>query len=103
MLDRVERLVKTDRNSVSVTIWSLANEAGYGTAFEAAAAHIRRYDPRPIQYADMNVVAEFDSQTYPTPHWLANIRRITRSASANTAKYRIRASTGRIRAQSRSS
>lgn len=71
VLDRVERLVKTDRNSVSVTIWSLGNEAGYGTAFEAAAAHIRRYDPRPIQYADMNVVAEFDSQTYPTPHWLA--------------------------------
>ena len=70
VLDRVERLVRSNRNSVSVTVWSLGNEAGYGTAFDAAAAAIRKLDPRPIQYADMNIVAEFDSQTYPTPRWL---------------------------------
>lgn len=70
VLDRVERLVRSNRNSVSVTVWSLGNEAGYGTAFDAAAAAIRKLDPRPIQYADMNMVAEFDSQTYPTPRWL---------------------------------
>lgn len=69
-VDRADRLVRTDRNSVSVTIWSLGNEAGYGTAFEAMAARIRELDPRPIQYADMNIVADFDSQTYPTPRWL---------------------------------
>ncbi|MBS1370296.1 MAG: hypothetical protein HPZ91_10115 [Lentisphaeria bacterium] len=71
-LDRVDRLVRTDRNSVSVTIWSLGNEAGYGTAFDGMAAHIRGLDPRPIQYADMNIVADFDSQTYPTPRWLTD-------------------------------
>ncbi len=69
-VDRAERMVKTNRNHVSVTVWSLGNEAGYGTGFEAAAARIRELDPRPIQYADMNIVADFDSQTYPTPRWL---------------------------------
>ena len=72
VLDRVERLVRSNRNSVAVTVWSLGNEAGYGTAFDAAAAAVRRLDPRPIQYADMNAVADFDSQTYPTPRWLAD-------------------------------
>lgn len=69
-LDRIRRLVRTNRNHVSITLWSLGNEAGYGSAFEAAAAAIRELDPRPIQYADMNKVAEFDSQTYPPPEWL---------------------------------
>ena len=68
--DRVRRMVRTNRNHVSVTLWSLGNEAGYGKAFEEAAKVIRELDPRPIQYADMNRVAEFDSQTYPPPEWL---------------------------------
>ena len=70
VLDRVRRLVLTGRNHVSVTLWSLGNEAGYGTAFEHASRLVRELDPRPIQYADMNKVAEFDSQTYPPPEWL---------------------------------
>ena len=69
-VDRVERLVRMNRNHVCITLWSLGNEAGYGTAFEAARDKIRQYDPRPIQYADMNIVAEFDSQTYPPAAWL---------------------------------
>lgn len=69
-VDRVERLVRMNRNHVCVTIWSLGNEAGYGRAFEIARDRIRRLDPRPIQYADMNAVADFDSQTYPPASWL---------------------------------
>ncbi len=72
VLDRAERMVRVNRNSVAVTIWSLGNEAGFGTAFNAAADAVRKLDPRPIQYADMNAVAEFDSQTYPTPRWLTD-------------------------------
>lgn len=70
VLDRIERLVRTNRNHVSITLWSLGNEAGYGNAFTDAAARIRELDPRPIQYADMNAPADFDSQTYPSPAWL---------------------------------
>lgn len=47
VLDRIERLVRTNRNHVSITLWSLGNEAGYGNAFTDAAARIRELDPRP--------------------------------------------------------
>ncbi len=70
VLDRIERMVRTNRNHVSITIWSPGNEAGYGNAFTRAAERIRELDPRPIQYADMNAPADFDSQTYPPPAWL---------------------------------
>ena len=35
-LDRVRRMVERDKNHPSVIIWSLGNEAGDGTNFEAA-------------------------------------------------------------------
>ena len=71
-LDRMERMVRTLRNHPCVVMWSLGNEAGYGSAFEKGAAAVRGLDAhhRPIQYADMNAVADFDSQTYPTVAWL---------------------------------
>ena len=70
VLERIERMVRTLRNHPSVVLWSLGNEAGYGEAFSAAAGRIRELDERPIHYADMNAVADFDSQTYPTVAWL---------------------------------
>lgn len=70
VLERIERMVRTLRNHPSVVLWSLGNEAGYGDAFSAAAKLVRELDSRPIQYADMNAVADFDSQTYPTVAWL---------------------------------
>jgi len=70
VLDRIERMVRVNRNHPCIFAWSLGNEAGYGTAFEAAAECIREIDSRPIQYADMNLVADFESQTYPPPEWL---------------------------------
>lgn len=71
-LDRLERMVRALRNHPGVALWSLGNEAGYGGVFEKGAALVRTLDPmrRPIQYADMNAVADFDSQTYPTVAWL---------------------------------
>ena len=69
-LDRIRRMVMQNRNHPSVLIWSLGNEAGYGDAFTAARALIRSLDPRPVQYADMNAAADFDTQTYPDCQWL---------------------------------
>ncbi len=68
--DRIRRMAVCDRNHCSVVIWSLGNEAGYGESFVQMAALLRNLDGRPLHYADMNIVADFDSQTYPHPAWL---------------------------------
>lgn len=71
-IDRMQRMVIRDRQYPCVTMWSLGNEAGYGNAFVEMRKITHRYDPelRLIQYADMNRVADIDSQTYPTADWL---------------------------------
>ena len=71
-VERMRRLVIRDRSHPSIVMWSLGNEAGYGTAIEKAAAITRQLDAekRPIQYADMNAPCDVDSQTYPSPDWL---------------------------------
>lgn len=71
-LARVARMVVRDRGHPCVVSWSLGNEAGFGDAFPAMLAEVRRLDPeqRPVQYADMNLAADMDSQTYPTVAWI---------------------------------
>ncbi|MCA9256634.1 MAG: DUF4981 domain-containing protein, partial [Phycisphaerales bacterium] len=50
-MDRTRRMVERDKNHPSVVIWSLGNEAGFGSNFEATSAWIRRRDPsRPVHY-----------------------------------------------------
>ena len=50
-VDRVSRMVRRDKNHVSVILWSLGNESGHGTNHDAAAGWVRRYDPsRPLHY-----------------------------------------------------
>ncbi|UCE43318.1 MAG: DUF4981 domain-containing protein [Candidatus Aminicenantes bacterium] len=50
-LDRIQRMVERDKNHPSVIIWSMGNEAGDGTNFEAASDWIHRRDPsRPVHY-----------------------------------------------------
>ncbi|WP_334183442.1 glycoside hydrolase family 2 TIM barrel-domain containing protein [Novosphingobium sp.] len=44
-LDRVERMVRRDRNHPSIIFWSLGNETGIGTNFEAAGKWVRENDP----------------------------------------------------------
>ncbi len=72
VVERMERMVIRDRQHPSVLMWSLGNEAGYGNAYLKMREATLKSDPeqRLIQYADMNVVADFDSQTYPTISWL---------------------------------
>ena len=50
-LDRVERMVERDKNHPSVIIWSLGNEGGDGSNFEAASEWVHARDKtRPVQY-----------------------------------------------------
>jgi beta-galactosidase len=50
-MDRTIRMVERDKNHPCVVIWSLGNEAGDGTNFEAASAWIHQRDPtRLVQY-----------------------------------------------------
>ncbi|HTJ78426.1 MAG TPA: glycoside hydrolase family 2 TIM barrel-domain containing protein [Rariglobus sp.] len=71
-VDRMQRMVIRDRSNPCVVMWSLGNEAGYGNAFMTMREAARAADPqkRPIHYADMNLAADIDSQTYPTTQWL---------------------------------
>jgi len=50
-LDRAIRMAERDKNHVSVVMWSLGNEAGYGPNFAACSAWLKDFDPtRPIHY-----------------------------------------------------
>ena len=50
-LDRIQRMVERDKNHPCVIIWSMGNEAGDGTNFEAASDWIHHRDPsRPVHY-----------------------------------------------------
>lgn len=71
-IDRMKRMVIRDRQFPSVIMWSLGNEAGYGNTFMQMREAALNADPekRLIQYADMNLAADFDSQTYPSLFWL---------------------------------
>jgi beta-galactosidase len=50
-LDRTIRMVERDKNHACVILWSLGNEGGDGTNFEAASQWIHLRDPsRPVHY-----------------------------------------------------
>lgn len=49
-VDRTIRMVQRDRNHPSIIFWSLGNECGNGTNFDATYAATRALDPRPIHY-----------------------------------------------------
>ncbi len=49
--ERVERMVRRDKNHPCVIAWSLGNESGYGPNHDAAADWVRAYDPgRPLHH-----------------------------------------------------
>ncbi len=58
-LDRISRMVERDKNTPSIIIWSLGNEAGTGQAFEKSAAWIRKNDAtRLISYLGQGTLIE---------------------------------------------
>jgi len=69
-LDRTERMVERDKNHPSIIIWSLGNEAGDGTNFQATSAWIKLRDPsRPVHYeqADKRAHTDIVCPMYATP------------------------------------
>lgn len=64
--DRVERMIRRDRNHPSVIFWSLGNESGAGGNFKASYDVAKRMDSRPVHYAGKNEVMDVESHLYPS-------------------------------------
>ncbi|MDN0200814.1 glycoside hydrolase family 2 TIM barrel-domain containing protein [Streptomyces sp. S.PNR 29] len=67
---RAQNMVHRDKNHASVVIWSLGNEAGGGSTFNAMHDWIRSYDPtRVIQYEgdDRPGISDIRSEMYDSP------------------------------------
>lgn len=78
--DRIERLVSRDINHPSVVMWSLGNESGAGSNFDACYKTARSMDPtRPVHYEGTrmgksfggNAYSDFYSKMYPNMTWLS--------------------------------
>ena len=82
-LDRVQRMVERDKNHPSIIIWSLGNEAGYGSNFRKMYQWVKQRDvSRPVQYEMSQKTAYTDIQA-PMYH---TIERIEKYAKTNPDK-----------------
>jgi len=79
-MDRTRSMVERDKNHASVIIWSLGNEAGDGSNFEATSAWIHQRDPsRPVQYERAGLKPHTDLYV---PMY-ASVEHITKYAEGN--------------------
>jgi beta-galactosidase len=70
-VDRVISMVERDKNHPSVIMWSLGNEGGAGSNFDACYRAAKNIDEtRPIHYERYNELADIESVMYPTVEWL---------------------------------
>ena len=77
-VDRIDRMVLRDRNHPSVIFWSLGNEAGGGSNFQACYDAAKRLDNRPIHYEGTrdgkeyggNRFSDLYSKMYPSMKWM---------------------------------
>lgn len=77
-VDRIDRMVLRDRNHPSVIFWSLGNEAGGGSNFQACYDAAKRLDSRPIHYEGTrdgkeyggNRFSDLYSKMYPGMKWM---------------------------------
>ena len=67
--ERIERTVLRDRNHPSVVLWSLGNEAGYGSNIVAMADWVHAADTRPVHYEPdaAGEVVDLYSRMYASP------------------------------------
>jgi len=76
--DRIDRLVRRDRNHPSVIIWSLGNESGNGSNFRYCYDTAHQLDSRPIHYEGTRLngsygggrFSDFYSKMYPGMAWM---------------------------------
>ncbi len=76
VVDRMERMVLCNRNHPSIIIWSLGNEAGYGSNFSLMKEAALKLDrTRPFHYeGDYDIsVSDVFSRMYPTPAYLEKL------------------------------
>lgn len=72
-LDRMERVMRRDRNHPSIIFWSMGNECGHGQNFNEIYKMAHQLDPsRPIHYEGKNGAADIDSHMYPSIESMAN-------------------------------
>lgn len=77
-VDHIDRMVLRDRNHPSVIFWSLGNEAGGGSNFQACYDAAKRLDNRPIHYEGTrdgkeyggNRFSDLYSKMYPGMKWM---------------------------------
>ena len=77
-VDRIDRMILRDRNHPSVIFWSLGNEAGGGSNFQACYDAARQLDSRPIHYEGTrdgkeyggNRFSDLYSKMYPNMKWM---------------------------------
>jgi beta-galactosidase len=75
-LDRITRVVQRDRNHPSVIFWSLGNEGGDGSNFDAMYQRVKELDKtRPVHYEGKNSAADIDSHMYPDIPRMTNFDR----------------------------
>ena len=80
--DRIDRMVRRDRNHASVIFWSLGNEAGGGSNFTYCYDTARQLDSRPIHYEGArdgkdyggNRFSDLYSKMYPGMGWMDHYR-----------------------------
>jgi beta-galactosidase len=77
-MDRTMRMVERDKNHPSVIIWSLGNEAGNGSNFQATYKWIKERDnSRPVQYerAELEANTDIYCPMYPSFEEIENYAR----------------------------
>lgn len=100
--DRVERMIKRDKNHSSIIFWSMGNEGSNGQNFHEIANLARKLDPtRIIHYEGKNESMDIDSQMYPSlvnmesfdkngaqkPYFLCEYAHAMGNAMGNLAEY----------------
>ncbi len=77
-VDRIDRMILRDRNHPSVIFWSLGNEAGGGSNFQACYDAAKKLDDRPVHYEGTrdgkeyggNRFSDLYSKMYPNMKWM---------------------------------
>lgn len=76
VVDRMDRMVLTNRNHPCIVMWSLGNEAGHGSNFGKMKESALKLDKtRPFHYeGDYDIsVSDVLSRMYPTPQYLERL------------------------------
>ena len=77
-VDRIDRMVRRDRNHACVVMWSLGNESGAGANFKHCYDMAKSLDSRPVHYEGTRIslpyggerYSDFYSKMYPGMTWM---------------------------------